>query len=315
MNMLMTLKQLLLTDTDYQDVHQIFGEEEPGKPERVAEAISELSKVTSKKVIDREEETHTMMIKTMEENSDLKRQITLLDQQCLEKERIIERLNKVLSSKNQCCNNTSGRKESEPVNTATQTDRHARTSLGSYLITGPSSRPSLSLVGGKTSTATQTSHSAALHGGDTSKDLANTSPGHTVRNCHNMTVYSQAMTNEITQYQGKVNEMTQNQAITDEMTENNGIMSKITENQRISNNEITQKKQIVNELTQRKIRNGLTQNEAVTNEITQSQAIASGRTQNIEITNEIVNEITQKQAYILKENPAIPKQPTNFHTD
>ena len=60
------------------------------------------------------------MIKTMEENSDLKRQITLLDQQCLEKERIIERLNKVLSSKSQCCNNTSGRKESEPVNTATQ---------------------------------------------------------------------------------------------------------------------------------------------------------------------------------------------------
>ena len=100
---------MLQTDTDNQDIQKIFREIE-------SEATSELSEVASNNTIDRDEQEQNMMMRTVEENSDLKRQIALLDQQCLEKDRMIERLNKVLDKRSLCCNIT----HSESVNTATQ---------------------------------------------------------------------------------------------------------------------------------------------------------------------------------------------------
>ena len=97
---------MLQTDTDNQDIQKIFREIE-------SEATSELSEVTSNNTFDRDEQN---MMKTVEENSDLKRQIALLGQQCLEKDRMIERLNKVLDKRSLCCNIT----HSESVNTASQ---------------------------------------------------------------------------------------------------------------------------------------------------------------------------------------------------
>ena len=97
---------MLQTDTDNQDIQKIF---------RAIESVR-VSEVTSNNTIDRDDQEQNIMVKTVEENSDLKRQIALLEQQCLEKDRMIERLNKVLDKRSLCCNNT----HSESVNTATQ---------------------------------------------------------------------------------------------------------------------------------------------------------------------------------------------------
>ena len=104
-----------------------------------------------------------------------------------------------------------------------QTDRHARTSLGSYLSTGTSSRSSLSLLCGKTSTGTQTPS-------------------------HNMTEYDQGTTNEFVQSQAMTKRITQNQAEKNEITLNEGITEEITQNKVIAK-EMTQNQSTVNDIS------------------------------------------------------------------
>ena len=104
-----------------------------------------------------------------------------------------------------------------------QTDRHARTSLGSYLSTGTSSRSSLSLLCGKTSTGTQTPS-------------------------HNMTVYNQGTTNEFVQSQAMTKRITQNQAEKNDITLSEGITEETTQN-KATTEEMTQNETKINDIS------------------------------------------------------------------